>query len=77
MDLQEATSSRPAGSPGQQSAEVANLKKLLDEQKKKADSLKKQVDEKQKLVEQLELNIQVSLRPIFTEVVGIKFLNYQ
>jgi hypothetical protein len=68
MDLQEASSRQPAGvpSPGQ-GAEVNNLKKLLEDQKKKMDSLNKQVQDKQKTVAELEVKLKVTFNSVHGE----------
>jgi hypothetical protein len=60
MDLQEATSRQTPGvpSPGQ-GAELNNLKKVLEDQKKKMESLNKQVQDKQKTVTELETKLKV------------------
>jgi hypothetical protein len=60
MDLQEATSRQTPGvpSPGQ-GAELNNLKKVLEDQKKKMESLNKQVQDKQKTVTELEAKLKV------------------
>jgi hypothetical protein len=66
MDLQEATSRQTPGvpSPGQ-GAELNNLKKVLEDQKKKMESLNKQVQDKQKTVTELETKLKVfNLFPI-------------
>ena len=55
-------------SQGNNSAEVNNLRKQLEETKKKVDEYKKQVDEKKAAVADLEQKLKVDIRCKYRQV---------